>query len=52
MIPDCWYTTTQASEYLGVHRNTILNWVREGRCKAHKINKRVIKFEASELQRI
>jgi len=29
-------TTTEAADILGVHKNTVYNWIKNGRLKAHK----------------
>jgi len=31
-----WLTTGEAAELVGVHRDTITRWVREGRLTAHR----------------
>jgi excisionase family DNA binding protein len=45
------YTVKQASEYMGVHLQTLYRWLREGRISATKPTKRTVRIKESELQR-
>lgn len=46
---DCWISINDASEYMGVTKETIRNWIKkENGIPAHKIGK-LWKFKRSEL---
>ncbi|WP_084423380.1 helix-turn-helix domain-containing protein [Cohnella thermotolerans] len=45
------YTVKQASEYMGVHLQTLYRWLREGRISATKPTKRTVRIKESELKR-
>lgn len=45
------YSVKEASEYMGVHMQTLYRWLREGRISATKPTKRTIRIRESELQR-
>lgn len=45
------YSVKEASEYMGVHMQTLYRWLREGRIVATKPTKRTVRIRESELQR-
>jgi hypothetical protein len=42
----------EASEYMGVHRNTIRNWIRFGILPAGRVGLRIIKVEKTDLDNL
>ena len=45
---DSWISLVEASEYLGVKKETVRNWIKKTDIPAHKIGK-LWKFKKSEL---
>lgn len=45
---DRWYSLAEITEYLGVSRDTVLNWIANKRMPAHKVG-RLWKFKISEI---
>ena len=45
---DRWYSLTEIKEYLGISRDSVLNWIAEKNMPAHKIG-RLWKFKISEV---
>jgi excisionase family DNA binding protein len=46
--PEKWSSLEEVAEHIGVHKDTIRNWVRKGIIPAHKIGK-LWKFRLSEV---
>jgi excisionase family DNA binding protein len=44
-------TAGEIGKGLGVSRYTVLKWAREGRVPAVRVNRRVVRFEAGEVER-
>ena len=45
------YSITDAARLLGVHRNTVMNWIAEKRIpRAHKLGRTCVRIPASALQ--
>ncbi len=52
MSSERWYTVAQAAEELNVHPETLRDWLRRGRIRGTRINKRVgWRIARSELDR-
>ena len=47
-VVDKWYSLEEISEYLGVTKDTIRNWIRKTDIPAHKIG-RLWKFKLTEV---
>jgi excisionase family DNA binding protein len=45
-------TVRQAAELLGVHQNTIRNWITQGRLTAHRIGPKLIRINAEDLEQL
>jgi excisionase family DNA binding protein len=45
---DRWYSMVEITEYLGVSRDTVLNWIADKKMPAHKVG-RLWKFKISEV---
>lgn len=42
-------TPAEVAEQLGISRNTVYDWIREGRLPAHKYGPRTIRINADDL---
>ena len=40
----------EAADYLGLHPNTVWNWVRRGHMTAYKLGPRLVRVQLSDLQ--
>jgi len=45
---DRWYGMSEITEYLGVSRDTVLNWIADKKMPAHKVG-RLWKFRINEV---
>jgi len=45
---DRWYSMAEIIEYLGVSRDTVLNWIADKKMPAHKVG-RLWKFKIAEI---
>lgn len=43
-----WYSMNEIAEYLGISRDTVLNWINDRKMPAHKVC-RLWKFKVSEV---
>ena len=45
-------TIKQAAELLGVHPNTIRNWIADGRLQVERIGTRIIRIDKNQLNKL
>ena len=45
-------TIKQAAELLGVHPNTIRNWISDGRLQVERIGTRIIRIDKNQLNEL
>jgi len=48
--PNTWFTIQGSADYLGVHKNTIQNWITSGQLPATRFSSRIIRISISDLQ--
>ena len=50
MIEERWLSVDEASEYLGIKRDTLYKWIKKGKnLPVHRIGDKLLKFKLSEL---
>jgi excisionase family DNA binding protein len=48
-VPEGLLSVNQSAELCGVHRNTIRNWILEGKLPAIRIGSRILRVNAADL---
>lgn len=43
-----WVTCEEVADYIGVTRQTVWLWIKKGKLKAHKINKKIYRIELKD----